>query len=272
MLLEKLFRKNVNLKHVKNISASQKAFLSLWPAPNSSLIYTFLDVDARPLQRKIAALKAKGIRISTAAIIGKAAALAIKKYPLINSIIRLGRIYQREEINICFLFASGKKKDELSGLLVRNCDQLSLEAINHELRKESINLHQGKDSFIRQKKIISLTPGIFLKYLFKLSDLISYTLNWYVPALNEKDCYGSVSISPVGMFGIENALAFPAGSTHCGAGILFGKVMDKVKVINGEIKVIPIIQVGITFDHRLINAAGAAKLMKAFTKYLADPY
>lgn len=273
MLFGKLFQKNINLKRIKNVPLSNKMWISYWPNACTASIYSTLELDARPILKKLTDLKTKNIINSMSAIIGKAAAIAIKEYPKINSIIRFGRIYQRKEINISFAVACGKHRDDVFSILLRDCDQMPIETMGTELRRLTLSLRRGIDPDARIKSFLNrLLPGIVIPYFVKLLSFILYKLNWYLPLIKEKDVFGSASISAVGIYGIEQAFSPLIPIAHCPVAILIGSITDKVKAENGKVVIVPTVQLGITLDHRLITGADAAKLMKAFKKYLANPY
>ena len=80
---------------------------------------------------------------------------------------------------------------------------------------------------------------------------------------------GSFSISNLGMYGIEE---FSAIINPPQAGIIaIGDILEDVNVINGEFKVCKTMSYVLSVDHRIVDGAVAAKLLKYFKFFINNP-
>ena len=81
---------------------------------------------------------------------------------------------------------------------------------------------------------------------------------------------GSISISNLGMFGITE---FSAIINNFQSSILaVGSIQEKPIVENGKIKVGKILKSTLSVDHRVLDGAVAAKLLKDFSDILENPF
>ena len=53
--------------------------------------------------------------------------------------------------------------------------------------------------------------------------------------------------------------------------IVVGKITDKAVVVDGEVVARPVLFIGGTFDHRIIDGFGAGALATATEEFLEDP-
>ncbi len=82
-----------------------------------------------------------------------------------------------------------------------------------------------------------------------------------------KDPFGSVMVTSVGSLGIDLAFAPLVPYSKVPLLISVGRINDEAKVVEGKIEIRPIMKLGITFDHRLIDGIHAAELAKTFKDY-----
>ncbi len=86
-----------------------------------------------------------------------------------------------------------------------------------------------------------------------------------------RDPFGSVMISNVGGMGINVAWAPLVPYSRVPLLMTLGAITDKAVVENGEVKVRPILPIGVMFDHRLIDGVHAAQMSAEFKKCFAEP-
>lgn len=81
---------------------------------------------------------------------------------------------------------------------------------------------------------------------------------------------GSFTISNLGMFGLDS---FVAIINQPESGILaVGKISNTPVVVNDEIVVRPIMELTLTYDHRVVDGAPAAQFLAKIKEYLEQPY
>jgi pyruvate dehydrogenase E2 component (dihydrolipoamide acetyltransferase) len=84
------------------------------------------------------------------------------------------------------------------------------------------------------------------------------------------DISGSTfTLSSLGMFGLESFISII--NQPEAAIIAVGAIMDKPVVVNGEIVIRPMMNIDLTYDHRIIDGAEAAKFMMTLKEYIENP-
>ncbi|MBT3980006.1 MAG: hypothetical protein HOE90_01560 [Bacteriovoracaceae bacterium] len=269
-----MFKKNVNLKHI-SVSPWRKLAMGTWRNAKDPSVYGSMDIEAQGIMDCIESYKAKGIRLTPTAVVAKAIAVAMKEVPSINCIIRFGRFYQREKIDIFLQVAADQDGEDLSGMVIRDCDNKPLESIATEIKAKAQKIRDKEEKeYSEGKKNMKLLPGIFLPFLIDFLGFVLYSLNIWTPLLGApRDGFGSAMVTSVGMLGLDGGFPPLVPYSRCPILVALGRIQQK-PVVNddGEIVAKLMVPFSVTFDHRLLDGVGAAKLMKALLKYLKDPY
>lgn len=80
---------------------------------------------------------------------------------------------------------------------------------------------------------------------------------------------GTFTISNLGMFGIDSFTAIINPPEACILAI--GRIADKAVVVNGEITIRPIMNLSLTYDHRILDGAPAARFLQKIQFYVENP-
>ncbi len=96
-------------------------------------------------------------------------------------------------------------------------------------------------------------------------------------ALNRQDAKvakdikgGTFTLSSLGYLDID---AFTPILNPPEVGILgVGRIQEKPVVVQGEIKIGTCMMLSLTFDHRVIDGADAARFLKEIKRYVEEPY
>lgn len=174
---------------------------------------------------------AAGARISVNDLVMKAAALALKQVPALNATFADGAVTMLPEVNVGVVVAI----DGDEGILVPvipNTDTLSLAAMSQEVR--------AKAELARKKR------------------------------LRARDSMGGTfTISNVGMFGATYLIAVVQPPQ---VGILgVGAVTQVPAVADGQVVVKSVMGIALSFDHRAVDGAVAAKYVAAFNAIMQQP-
>ncbi len=268
-----MFRKNIQLKPYRGMSPWRKVALATWRNSEEASVYGWVDFDSSGMRVVMERFKAEGKSLSPTTIAAKGLATAIASYPRINSVIRFGRIYERRDVDIFLQVAPDDSGENLSGMVVRQCDQKSLEEISEEIRDKVSKIKSGKkDDFAKVTKTLSMSPTFLIGWILRLMKFLNYTLNIWIPALGTpRDAFGSGMVTSLGMMGIQRGLAPMLPFYPCPIIIAVGKLEDKAVVVNAEVVVQEVLPICVTFDHRLVDGVGAAKMFKALSEYIANP-
>ena len=148
-----------------------------------------------------------------------------------------------------------------------------LAEITRAFRAQAAEVKRGRDpSFASCFRIVSLLPWPLVRGFLNLGSWLVYSLNLDLGFLGlPKDPFGSVMVTNVGGMGIDVAWAPLVPYSRVPLILAVGTVRDKAVVENGEVRVRPVLAIGVTFDHRLIDGVHAAQMSHEFKKCFADP-
>ena len=269
-----MIQPNVRLKPAKKLSAWRKIAIGTWHGPGDPSVYGVLELNAEPALRYIELLKSKSNeRITITHFVGKVAAESIRRHPQINSILRFGRIYPREDLNIFFQVASDSKGENLSGKCVRNIDKMSIEEISRSLNAGVKQIRDGDEGeYKKGKQLMGMIPGFLSGIFLNITAFISYTLNIWHPALGiPKDGFGCTMITNIGSLGLDMAFAPIVPYSRVPFLIAVGTVYVRAVVENGTIKPQKSIKLCVTFDHRLVDGIHASQMAQTVVKLFDNP-
>jgi pyruvate dehydrogenase E2 component (dihydrolipoamide acetyltransferase) len=194
-----------------------------------------MEVEASRMKRLRqdlnAELKSEGQpKVSHTAIIVKAATKALREHPLVNSMMEDGKIKIFEDTNIGVAVETGE--GEAMGLLVpvvHRASEKSILEINNEL---SHLIERARDGKIDRE---DLSGGTF-------------------------------TITNLGMYGVETftPIINPPETAILGV----GAIVDKPVIIKRKVEARPLINLTLSFDHRVLNGAPAARFLQRLKQIL----
>ena len=80
---------------------------------------------------------------------------------------------------------------------------------------------------------------------------------------------GTITLTNIGVFGIDGGTPIlPPGQT---AILAMGRVLDRPWVADGSVVVRPVMQLSLSFDHRVIDGATGSRALRSVADFLADP-
>jgi len=195
----------------------------------------FLTVDATNLMALRARLKAlpaaADVRVTPLAIIARAVCAAVRQYPLMNS----SWDEPASQIVVKEYVNLGIATDTPSGLLVPNvkdADMLGILDLAREIGRVS---DLARD---RRAGVADLTGG-------------------------------TITISNVGGFGVETGTPI-INKPEC-AIVATGIIAQRPWVVEGELAVRQLMTTSVSFDHRIVDGAYAARFLAALRDLLEDP-
>ena len=247
--------------------------LHAWRRPSDPTVYGVVEIDAQAAQAHVAKLRAEsGEHVTLTHLVGKAAALAIAEQPEVNAIVRRGRIYVRDSVDVFFqvAFEGGQN---LAGAKVDRADRKSIVEIAAELARRVERIRDEKDDATQESaRRLSELPPPLLRLAMWLGEMLTYDLDldlsrWGVPY----DAFGSCMITNVGGFGLTLGYAplFPPGRVPFV--LTIGAVHDAPAVVDGRMAIRPMVNIGASFDHRLLDGYHAGKLASRFREFLLNP-
>lgn len=266
---------NVKLAGPARESGWRRLAIGSWGDKTDPTIYGLMDLDARAMLARVEAERAAGVHLTVTQLVGRGLAEAIARCPDVNVILRRRRVWQRATVDI-FMHVSVPADDgdpakaELSGVKIAKADQLDLPAFVEAVRDKVRATRERRDQALdKTRASVAAIPRFLVKPALFLTRWLSYDLNLDLRALGvAPDPFGSAAVTSVGMMGIETAFAplYPIG----GPPILItvGAIKDRAVVEDGEVVARPVLRLGGTFDHRLLDGSHIAALAKQLRSIL----
>ncbi len=264
---------------------SRKVACGSWRTAGDPSVYALLEIEmSKALEFAEAYSRQHGVRITPTHLAAKAITHCLQVRPELNGLLRHGKVYLRRHVSIFFHVnvpgrAVNGDRDEriaqavLSGTTVHETEMKSLAEIARAFRAQAAEVRRGRDpSFVACLRIVSLLPWRLVRGFLNLGSWLVYGLNLDLGFLGlPKDPFGSVMITNVGGMGIDVAWAPLVPYTRVPLLLALGTIRDKAVVENGEVKARPVLSIGVTFDHRLIDGVHAAQMSDEFKSCFAEP-
>lgn len=251
-----------------------------WQTVGDPSVYGLLEIDVGPALEYLNSLQKKtDIKVTLSHLVGKAAAIVLKERPEINGLIRFSRIYQRKHVDLFYQVNVAADPNDpvgkatLTGATVRKAETLSVLEIAKDLNQKSQGLKRGEAGELTKSiNTMAWIPWQLIRTVLNFTSWLNFDLRLNLTwAGMPRDPFGSIMITNVGGMGVETAWAPLVPYTKVPLLLTIGKVTDRAWVVNGEVKVRPIVRIGITFDHRFMDGVHAAEMKKTFQRCFAEP-
>ncbi|MFT4571696.1 MAG: pyruvate/2-oxoglutarate dehydrogenase complex dihydrolipoamide acyltransferase (E2) component [Hyphomicrobiaceae bacterium] len=258
----------------QRMSSWRRLAVHVWGRPADPTVYANIDIDMRQALAWIEEAEAtSGIRITVTHLVVKAIAQALAAQPDANAIISSGRIWMRNGIDIYCQIATDQGAD-LSGAKVEAADTKSVIEIARELaeRIERVRAHKDLGSE-RTKASLGRVPDRLLRPMLRAVEWLTYDRRLDLSRFGIAfDQFGSAMVSNVGGFRVGHALAPLVPVSRVPIVLLVAGVHDRPLAENGVVIVAPMMTIGCTFDHRLIDGYQGSMMAGVVTQVLTDPY
>jgi pyruvate dehydrogenase E2 component (dihydrolipoamide acetyltransferase) len=258
---------------LKTLSSWRRIALHAWGNPGDPTVYATLEIDvtrALPYLQRVRT--EQGQHATMTHLVAKALALAIRSYPRSNGIIARQRIYLRDTVDI-FIQVASQGGEELSGTKVERADEKTIAEIAHEVNERAARIRAGRDRDIEQtKRLVNTMPNFLLGRALRLIEWLTYDVGLDLSRFGVvRDGFGSAMVSNVGMFGLSFGLAPLVPLSRVPIIVLVGEVQNRAWVEDDRVTARPILILGCTFDHRLIDGAQGGKMAALLRSVVEDP-
>lgn len=245
-----------------------------WGKPADPTIYGLLDVDVAAALEYVKRLRERtGLHVTLTHVFGKAVATTLRERPDANAILRRNKKpYLRDTIDIFFMVAY-EGGENLSGALVRRADEKSVAEIAVELIDRAERVRKGKDRDLgRTHSLLGRIPAPLRGVTMRAVEYLTYDLDLDLRFLGlPYDQFGSAMITNVGNFDVPMAFAPLVPFSRCPILLTMGAVEKRPVVVNDEVVIHPVMTIGGTFDHRILDGFAASKLAARFREIMSDP-
>jgi pyruvate dehydrogenase E2 component (dihydrolipoamide acetyltransferase) len=261
------------LTHDTQLPTWRRIALSTWRQGDDPSIFGSIDVDATALLDWLErARAATGVRVTVTHLVGKAAALAFAESPECNAVASVGRLLRRDSVDVFFSVALGNGKD-LSGAKLTGVDRMSVADIARALDRDVTTARGSGDTALqRSQSTLKKIPSFLMGPALRATAVAMYDLGLDLGPLGVPfDPFGSVVVTNVGVFGIERGFAplIPTGRTA--ALLTLGKIHDAVVAVDGRPTVRPVLSIGGTFDHRVVDGYHLGRISAVLRRVLENP-
>ncbi|MBW2552309.1 MAG: 2-oxo acid dehydrogenase subunit E2 [Deltaproteobacteria bacterium] len=247
---------NLPLHKKKNLSAFRKSALGTWNTPYDPTVYGVLSIKMDEALRYIDAFREHtGKHLTVSHMVAKAIGAVLEEVPDANALLRFNQIY-------------------LSGATIQKPNEKTLEQIVDEFAKKVSSVRGGTDEAMKSSRdLMSRIPPWAMSPVLRLTSFLSYTLNldmrW---AGMPKDLFGSVMITNVGSLGLPYALVPLVPYSRVPLLLALGSIEERAVVEDGQLVARKVMDIGATFDHRILDGGHAAKMHRIVSAWMEQPF
>ncbi len=257
---------------VERTSAWRAVAMATWGSQAEASIYGWLDIDVGELCRYLERRSRLGQKITVTHAVGKAVAQAFAENPQANAVISRGRLLRRTSVDVFFSVATDGGKG-LAGQKLRGVDQLELDAVAANLSKSVARIRERRDTPMqRSQELLKHMPsGVLGKLLTGISAL-TFDAGLDLSRVGVPvDPFGTAIVTNVGVLGIEQGFGPLMEHGRTAALFTVGQVRDKVIPVAGRPEVRPVLTLGATFDHRVVDGYTLGRISTLVKRALEQP-
>lgn len=270
----------VALKPLKEVSPFRKIALGTWGGGGDPSVYGSIAIDMSACLPLIEKWNSEHqVKITPAHLVGRAIARSLKIRPELNGMIRAGKIFLRRSVTLFFQVnipgeaGSEIEKATLSGTTIEQACSKNVITIAKELSQRAERVRTGQDEELAKNvAIFKWLPWGLAKLYLNIGSWLIYGLNLDLRCFGlPQDPFGSVMITNVGGLGIDRAWAPLVPYSRVPLVLTVGRLEQRPWVVDGKIEARPILEVGVTFDHRMIDGVHAAQMARIFKECFSQP-
>ena len=268
---------NIELIHKKDITPFRRIAIGTWRTAYDPSVYGTMQIRMNRATAYIEAFRQKtGVRLTVSHLVARAAAEALKNMPDANALLRFNRVYLRKRIGVFFQVVLREEetgKLDLSGATLFDVEEKSLSEIVAEMDEKVQSVRKGTDKALeKSRKSFRLVPLILMNFILRIVSFLAYTLNLDLSSLGmPKDPFGSIMITNIGVLGLEAAYVPLVPYSRVPILLALGAVKEVPAVEDGEIRVVKVMDINATFDHRIMEGAQAARMASVIRAWMEDP-
>lgn len=268
---------NLRLVPKDNLSSFRRIALGTWRTVGDPTVYGSLSLKMDDAMAYLEEFRRRtGKRLTLTHMMAKAVSHVMHEVPDANAILRLGRIYLRQDVGVFFQVMM-KDPDtgelDLSGATVFDAHNKGLEQIVDEFEAHVQKVRARKDKALEStRSTFKRIPYSLLRFALNAIGFLSYTLNldmrW---AGIPKDPFGSAMVTNIGSLGLEEAYVPLVPYSRVPLLVAMGEVKQEPVVMDGKVGIGRIMRLYATFDHRVLDGAHAAKMTKILRRFFEEP-
>ena len=270
---------NIQLAGRARLSPFRHIALGTWRTAYDPSIYGSLTVPMDETLRYIEEFRAAtGLHLTVTHLMAKVMGAVLESVPEVNAVLRLHRVYLRRDIAVFFQVAMEDPKTgtiDLSGVKIDAPHAKPLAEIVREFEASTARVRARKDPKGLEASRAGLLriPGFLIGWTMRALSFLNYGLNldlrW---AGIPRDPFGGAMVTSIGSLGLEGAFVPLVPFSRVPILVATGAVEDAACVEDGVVVVRKVMRLFATFDHRIVDGAHAAKMVKVVRAHFADPF
>jgi pyruvate dehydrogenase E2 component (dihydrolipoamide acetyltransferase) len=267
---------NLRIRRKADLSTFRKMALGTWHTAYDPSVYGSLTLRMERAEAYLDRFRqATGKRLTFSHMMAKAAAAALQAMPDANAILRLGGIYLRDRIGVFFQVVLEDPitgEIDLSGATIFEPEDKTLLAIVDEFQERTARVRGGSDRKDAARNIFRRAPSFAIGPILDAVGFFGYTLNLDLEKLGvPNDAFGSIMITNIGTLGLEEAYPPLVPYSRVPIVMAMGAIHDAAVVENGAVVPGRVMKVCATFDHRVLDGAHAAIMVRTLRSWMEDP-
>lgn len=267
---------NLRIRRKADLSTFRKMALGTWHTAYDPSVYGSLTLRMERAEAYLDRFRrATGKRVTFSHMMAKAAGAALQAMPDANAILRLGSIYLRDRIGVFFQVVLEDPitgEIDLSGATIFEPEQKTLLAIVDEFQERTARVRGGSDRKDAARNIFRRAPSFAIGPILDAVGFFGYTLNLDLEKLGvPNDAFGSIMITNIGTLGLEEAYPPLVPYSRVPIVMAMGAIHDAPVVENGAVVPGRVMKVCATFDHRVLDGAHAAIMVRTLRSWMEDP-
>ncbi|CDW71716.1 2-oxo acid dehydrogenase acyltransferase [Stylonychia lemnae] len=181
--------------------------------------------------------------------------------------------FQKAEILTVSVLVDQENGKDLLSVNLQEAQNESLLDLAKVLGRKVVKAKNNQDEdHIKATQLFDIIPNFILGVLITIFTYLGQCVGISIPALGLRgNEYGQALLTNIGTLGFEEGFAPIAIPFHSMYTVCSGKVIQRVVVMNGEIKIRDIMKTVWTIDHRYGDAAIAGRFVKIFKDYVENP-
>ena len=243
---------------------------AIFERPRDGRVFGMMDIDVTDAMAWMRERNAAGARLTPTHLVTTAFAHSIAfDCPQLNCVIRFGRVYPREDVG-CRLPIDRDGQD-LGSILIRELESKTITQVAEEMnQKVEVARVRNEDPAMQNRNGLAALPWPLRKWAYDTARWLVHEVGVPVGSFRP-GMFGSFMVTNVGPLGLT--VGYPAlmPASDVPFVVAMGKITRKPLAIDEEVVIRDVIPICATFDHRVIDGSGVAKLAKGVLKRLADP-
>src|SRR5262249_19872176 len=115
--------RHVALGRALPITSWRKVAIGTWRSAGDPSVYVMLELNAEPALAYLEQLRTRTeTRLTLSPFVGKVVAETLRRHPEINCVLRFGRLYPRQSVDLFFQVATDPLGKDLSGTTIRQAE------------------------------------------------------------------------------------------------------------------------------------------------------